>query len=73
MVEAVVAPSNVTKRATAPSDCSSQIYPTCLFDLYNMPNSTTSHAGNGLATGQFLGEMANINDLEVSKLTTRFS
>ncbi len=60
--------SALTKKATPPSECQTEIFPECLEDFYNIPSARATNPGNNLAVSQYLGEIATEADLNVRSL-----
>ncbi|RPD54221.1 family S53 protease [Lentinus tigrinus ALCF2SS1-7] len=57
--------SVLTKKATPPSQCQTEIFPQCLEDFYNIPSARATNPGNNLAVSSYLGEMATEADLNL--------
>ncbi|RDX41880.1 family S53 protease [Lentinus brumalis] len=57
--------SALTKKATPPSECQTEIFPECLEDFYNIPSARATNPGNNLAVSQYLGEIATEADLNL--------
>lgn len=54
-----------SKRAAVDAQCATTISPACLIELYNIPTTPASAAGNSLGVSAFDNEVANKGDLEV--------
>lgn len=61
----VTPPTLSRKRQTLPSECSGEIFPECLQDLYHIPTAPASASGNSLGVTGYLGEFASEDDLNV--------
>ena len=57
-----------SKRAAVDSSCNTQITPTCLQQLYNIPTTAASASGNSLGVSGFIDEIPNKDDLSVGLL-----
>lgn len=63
----VAAPSNNTKlrtRQTAPSSCATEVTPSCLQALYQIPTTPATQSSNVLGVSGFIDQFANNVDLQ---------